>query len=569
MARSGRPGQATTPALLLLVLCLVAAGAAYLYTACPEPDWIDSGELSVAAHTLGIPHPTPKVLHVLWSRLAVVVLPGSFFPLTLSSALFVVCGLGLLARAARRLFPDSSLSVLPGILLLAASPLVWQQATSNEVHALQFLLFSCALWLWSQPSGERRALGITYVLCLSLFTHGTGLFLLPLWLSAVWPFRARLRVWIGIAITVVLAGSLILYLPIRSAQGPLLDWDHTADAVGLWHHLTAWSYQGLWASEAGSVFDTLARFRGGLHDTFPLPVWLITAVGLWRWALCAPRSLAVLLAVAAGCVGVSSLYAIADIDEYFLAAHLVCALLTCAGLAHLASRNRWLGGLGACVVLGSLAWSAPSHWQEVNRRNFRVPTDWVRDAMETVEPGGVVLTSDWDHYSAWMHLRVVEGFRPDATWIDLNLLRQSWYPEFLKQVSPGLSGEARAALDHLAMRVREFEAGQPVNDSALEASYVAALDALSFGTQGVVYADGVAARGEDWGVERVYLQGRQEVPWGLLTRLDPRGSPPPMLPGWPAYRNDRVPRVGTYRTLFHLELYDRARYTRATYEEAP
>jgi len=568
VVRDGSPGRAGTPANLLGTVFLVVAGLFYLYTACPEPDWIDSGELAVAAHTLGIPHPTPKVLYVLLSRLAVVTLPGPFFPLTCLSVLFVVCGLWFLTRAARHLVvTHASGWTLPGIVLLAASPLVWQQAITNEVHALQFALFGCALYLWSRDDVARRHLGLTYILCLSLLTHGTGVFLVPFWLAAMWPVRRSVRAWAEVALTAILGGSLILVLPIRSAQGPLLDWDHTVDPVGLWHHLTAWSYQGLWQANAAAFQQTLAQCASGLRDTLPAPVWLVTGIGLWQLAARKPRALTATLAAAAACVVLSSLYSIPDIDEYFLAAHVILALWTCAGLAWLASKGRWLGWLGSGVVLATVAWSVSAHWPEVNKRHFRVPTNWVRDAMETVDSGGVVLTSDWDHTSAWMYLRVVESYRPDATWIDLNLLRQSWYPGFLEHVAPGRTLEARRSLDTLVARVREFEAGSPFDDSTLESSYVGALAALSFGQAGPVYADGVAAPHEDFGVERIYVQGSRELPWGLLTRLVSEDETVPELPPWPAFRNDSLQRMGTYRTLFHLELYDRARFNRSRYEE--
>ena len=76
----------------VILIPLFALGL-YLYTAYPEPGWIESGELAAVANTLGVAHPPGCPLYVLIARCFVVFVPGSFFPLTLLSAMAAAAGL--------------------------------------------------------------------------------------------------------------------------------------------------------------------------------------------------------------------------------------------------------------------------------------------------------------------------------------------------------------------------------------------------------------------------------------------------------------------------------------------
>jgi hypothetical protein len=221
--------------------------------------------------------------------------------------------------------------------------------------------------------------------------------------------------------------------------------------------------------------------------------------------------------------------------------------------------------VAAAVLVGCALYQATHTFESVNARSFRVPTDWVEDALLSMEPNAVVLTREWDHYSPWLYLRFVKGVRPDVTWIDTELLRRSWYPEFVGRIDSARFMAAKPELDRLAPQIRKFESGRAYVPAEIENAYAEAIFALSLGQAGPVYVDGIGQSQADWGVERRYLRGAGQVPWGLTTRLIRPGESIPPLPEWPAYRN-RPPMPGdSERTRFHLELYRRMRDARTHY----
>lgn len=145
-------------------------------------------------------------------------------------------------------------------------------------------------------------------------------------------------------------------------------------------------------------------------------------------------------------------------------------------------------------------------------------TDWIRDALETVEPGNVVLTRSWDHYSPWFYLRHVEQFRPDVLWLDTRLIARSWYPQYIRRVAPERFRLAEPALNRLAPLAARFEAGDTFDTLALHQAYENAIYALSLGQPGAVYVDGLAKAPADWGHPMRYLKNARTTPRGLLIR---------------------------------------------------
>jgi hypothetical protein len=555
---------------LLGVLVAACALAAYVYTAAPEPGWIDSGELAVVSHTLGIAHPTAKPVYVLLSRVFVILLPGPFFPLTFLSAVLAAGALFLIAQTARQLIgTGSSWTAVLAPLILAVSPLVWEQATINEVHALQLFFVSAALYVWTRGDLPNRLFFLVYVLSLALATHGTAIFLAPLVLASLWSQRRRARTWIG-AVAVALTGlTVYLVLPVRSARYPLMDWDHTAAWAGFWRHVTGWQYSIFTATfDLQSLSRALSSLASLLWANLPGVILPLCALGLWSLWSRRRTDFWVTLITTSSCVAFSLTYAIPDIAPYYLVAFALLALWAAAGTAWLGSLRRWYGSAAAAAMVLSLAFAVAHHFEQLNQRTFRVPTDWVRDALETVEPRSVVLSREWDHYSPWLYLRFVEGLRPDVTWIDTELLRRSWYPEFIRQADPERYAQAKPALDRLAPHVARFEAGQTYDPATIETAYGDAIYALSLGQPGAVYVDPDLGTDPPWASERAYLRGAQDVPWGLLSRNFRPDEEIPPLPDWPAYRNARASPAPSLRTEFHLGLYTLARKARTAYIRA-
>jgi len=544
--------------------------ALYLYTALPGPGWVDSGELALVSQTLGVPHPTGSPLYVVLSRVVSLLHPGEFWPLTLLSAgavaaalAFVLLSLPALATAAGRM------AVLGTGLMLALAPTLWEQATVNEVYALQALLFALFLYVRTHGAGVRREAGSAFLAGLAFANHQSAIFLAPFLVTDVWSGRRRLRTWISVFGFGLVGVSLYLYLPIRSSAGPLWDWGGTHQLSAFLRHITGWQYKNWVGLHSLQELQEALGFAGRhvarnlAFVGIPLAVLGFREAWLRSRAGAAASAIAFLL-----CLAFGMNFPNPDLESFYLLLYVLGAYWVGLGLCRLV-RWRPLWGLVSAVVLAAGAgYQAVHGFPSLNAHAFRVPTQWVEDALDTIEPGAVVLTREWDHYSPWLYLRWVRRVRPDVTWIDTELLRRSWYPDFIRRADSTRYRAALPALERLAPQIQRFESGAPYDPAEIERAYADAIYALSLGQQGAVYVDGVAATQRNWGVERRYLRGASEVPWGLLVRLFRPDETIPPLPDWPAYRNPAPSPHDSQRTRFNLELYRRMREARAQFLSA-
>lgn len=557
----------------MLIIVPLGALALYVHTALPAPGWIDSGELAAVAHTLGIAHPTGSPLYVVLARLFVWMLPGSFFPLTLFSALSVSTALGILGLTANRLAQGNKknnrgTAVAGGTvaLVLATAPTIWYQATINEVYALQVLLFSVFLYLRTHPQDQRGQAISAYVAGLAFANHQSAIFLMPFLIHSLWPEKARLWAWLKVAVCGLAGTTLYLVLPIRAANGPMLNWGGTSSLDAFIRHITGWQYSGwVGGQTAAELSASISALAGWLHSNFPYAALPVAAYGLYvlvqnrrPFALVGTLSLSV-------CVIFGINFPNPDVEAFYILAFLIVAMWLGVGLATLMLRSDHWGLAAAAALAVGTGVSVSQNYERMDLSEFSVPTDWVLDALETVEPGSVVLTREWDHYSPWLYLRLVEGVRPDVAWIDTELLRRSWYPDFIRQMYPERYAAAKLALDQLAPFIHDFESGAPYSANDIESAYTNAIFSLSLGQPGAVYADGTSDFAQNWGVERRYLASAAEVPWGLLTRLFRPGDTIPELPSVPAYRNANSSGATDRHTILSLSLYDRARRARVAY----
>jgi hypothetical protein len=78
-----------------------------------------------------------------------------------------------------------------------------------------------------------------------------------------------------------------------------------------------------------------------------------------------------------------------------------------------------------------------------DRSRYFIAEDYVANALDSVSPGGMLLTGDWQLYSPLLYSTQVEGRRPDVVSIDLHLLRRSWYFGYLKRRFPDTMARVR------------------------------------------------------------------------------------------------------------------------------
>ncbi len=434
----------------------------YLLTLAPSITWqhggADSGDLAAAVATLGIPHPpgypTYVLLGYLWTALP---LGGDVaYRLNLLSAVGATVAVGLTALTifdwnlkASFEIPKSKIEnqfgAMVGGWLLAFSPLTWSQATMAEVYAPGLAMLALLSWLLLKPDR------FDHKLALAGFIGGLGFGLLPQIILVIpgavgllysqfftrpdrflKPVRSKSLTSYSLLLTPLLGLSVFLYLPLRAATHPLVNWGDPSTLGRFWAVVTVAQYQQyfglLTPSEWGYRFGSSLVELGQALSWGGVALAGLGVSGLWR----ADRPK---LAYIVSLVGLTLLfrtsYPVMGNIVYLLPALYGLALLAGYGTTWLLRHARpQLGqhgtmalGLFFVVTLGIRTWLlAPQldlrHDDQASRFGERI--------FATLPANAVVMSKqDETTFSLWY--RQALGERADVVVIDKRLLAQDWY----------------------------------------------------------------------------------------------------------------------------------------------
>jgi 4-amino-4-deoxy-L-arabinose transferase-like glycosyltransferase len=490
-------------AFLLLIDLIV-----YLLTRAPVVQFIDSGELAVVCQTLGIAHPTGYPLYTLLGRLfCLIPLQDVIFRVNLMSLLFtclssVILFLALLIIGRDFLQGTDGRSrfviwaALLASLIFSFTPTMWSQATSNEVYSLNVLFYTLIILLvllWrtrrKPQAGERISFLLAFVYGLSFGNHMSTVLLLPAILFiSIDTLGKRLftpRRILFILSLFLLGLSIYVFLPIRSAQNPVMDWGNPESWATFKRHVTGWQYQvWMFAQSAEELGGNLANFIKLFFHQFPIYLLPLSLVGIWRIFVCCRRILVFLLVVFLANILYGINYGIPDIDPYFLGSFLANAIFIGTGLhfvfqiiANRRIRKGLVHGILALFVLSPLI-LLKNHYFEANRSGDYFGQDFASNIMRSVKKDAIILTNVWDHYSPWLYLRFVELKRPDVNYLDTELCRRSWYFDYVRQSYVDLYHPSENEIKRFLKEVQPFESRLPFDPQVIERAYIGMLDSF-------------------------------------------------------------------------------------------
>jgi 4-amino-4-deoxy-L-arabinose transferase-like glycosyltransferase len=512
----------------------LAAFVVYRATLAPGLGFIDAGELGAVACTLGIAHPTGYPLFTMVGWLFSKIPLGSepIVRLNTMSALFCACSVYfafhivglLLPRGAR---PGARIaSCAAAALLWAFSPTLWSTAVAVEVYALHACMLSLTLFAFVRANQAEAPRGWWYVFALAVglgfANHMSTVFLAPgLLLLYFAEQRGRPQTWTRLArlgLPFALGLSAYLYLPLRAAQAPLMNWGNPTTLERLLWHVGAKQYRVWLFSSSETMGKQLSYFAGRLFPELTYvgaPVALLGLLLLWRES----RRLAIGTALLAiGCVAVAINYDIHDIDSYFLLAYFTLALWAGVGIHAVVSfieKRTSSFALGALCAAALSSAALLSNCEAADRRNDRIVDEYTDNMLASLAPNALVVSAQWDFWvSASYYVQLVQGRRTDVVVIDPELLRRSWYFAQLGKRYPWLIEQSRAEVDAFLADLDRFEHDLPRESyPEIEEHYNAMI--LSFVQKSIatrpVYVTGEIAP------ERT--RGLQRVPTGLAFRL--------------------------------------------------
>jgi hypothetical protein len=579
-------------ATLGALLTGAAALALYVFTLAPTVGFVDSGELTTAASELGVPHPPGFPLYVLLTHpmtrvpVASVAARANF-----ASALFAALATGtmfLLAhllvgrttlaarepptspppsrkriRGARAIREDqtggTAWVALAGAgtaaLLFASLRATWTYATVAEVYTLAAWLV-LSVWLLMARCRLKAA---ALVFGIAMGVHpAMNVAMLPALGVLVYRIRGRAffasREFAIVALVAISGLAIYLYLPLAAMQSPALNWGDPRTPERLWAHVSGWQYRGTIDITSAALGEALARFGrilGQQSASWTAPIGpvlaVVGAIDAFRrdrtlfWVVVSFVAFNVLLTtwMNAGWsaettqeIGTGD-----DLDAYYLPTFMGCAIL--AGLG--AVRLLRLAPLGAPRALAwrlaiaggltiTMADSVVANWRANDRRGDLAARQYVGDMLDSIAPGGMLLTRDWQVTSPMMYVQHVERARLDVAAVNLNLLERSWYLADIARRYPAVYGETQSALSAYRDRLAEWEANPRAlyRDDARRRALAAAFDNLVIASltaylrTGRVYLTREVALGLDdkGGALARELRARyQLVPQGLVFEL--------------------------------------------------
>jgi hypothetical protein len=399
-------------------------------------------------------------------------------------------------------------STLPAIagfatgIITAFSATWWAQSCSIEVYPLHLFMLPLVLvfFLRMLRNDETEKVGrdgkiFAVLLGLSFANHMTTVLLAP---ACLYMFFARYKfspiAWKRILrlAPFFIAGLLVyIYMPIRSAQFPPMDWGHTATWTNFLHHVTAKQFQIWMYTGSGAATKQWSYFWSRVPKEFTIVGALLALAGLWKMFNAASirrtHILAFTLLLFFGCLFYSINYDIHDIDSYFLLAFLAVALWIGAGMQIVSS---WLDTsffkqmkkeyvlVGVAVILGMIEIGA--NFSDNNESGNCMVEDYTMNMLHNLPPNAIIFSTQWDFWvSGAFYYQLVEHVRPDVLVIDKAMLRdRPWYYAELEKRAPEVFAKVKPEEEAFLKLLRAFDAGEPFDQNAIAPAYESFTSAL-------------------------------------------------------------------------------------------
>ncbi len=467
----------------------ILAFSLFLFSLHPTITVGDSGEIVAAGFSLGMAHPPGYPLFVLTSAPFTMIPFGNIaFRVNLAAAVFgaisclMVClitqkiaKVGL--APAKEGKPQGLPLHLPAFFAsgsLALSYQFWYRSTCAEVYTLNVFLILIMIYIllvWRehayQESGVRSLTShaspylylVSFLLGLGIGNHHTIILLIPgailfvLW-SGVMGHGSegavlRLTSHVSRLTFFFLLGlSIYLYLPIRSAQNPFMDW---GDPQAISNFIDVFTRRAYLPEEVGRNWGT---FVGQLKTFNPVHEFtiigslfgLLGVWGIWKWDKSAGAMILLILVLTSyGLIFLAGPSATDLLGKFYLPAYSIFSILIGVGVATIlkpgvsstsqpldSSRSVLLSTshisrLTFLLAAISLIWQFSAHYPRTQNSGNYLTYDYGMNELNSLREGTTYIgKGEVKTFPLW-YLQGVESYREDVKVITAYFWSQRWY----------------------------------------------------------------------------------------------------------------------------------------------
>ena len=324
------------------------AFAVYVRTLAPTVMWYDMGEFATGAYVLGIAHNTGYPLFMLLGKLFTFIPLGDVaYRVNLMSAFFAALTVMVMYLIVYRLTRMRTAAII-GALTLAFTSTLWSNATwaeSYDINAFLTVFILYHLIRWMETDHQRHLFVSTLVFGLSLGNHRMILGLAPVMVYLMVDKMLKegihfdRRQYAILCLLFIIGFSVNLYIPIRAAQDPPVNWGDLSDFKSYIKMITTG-----YANPVTFVnpFASADRFQFWWRILTIFPIYELTAVGLLIAAVGVHflnkknRSLLIstLIVILFAAVMIS-IYGIHNIFNYFQPIYLMIGIWLGCGVSHI------------------------------------------------------------------------------------------------------------------------------------------------------------------------------------------------------------------------------------------
>ncbi|NQV09475.1 DUF2723 domain-containing protein [Candidatus Woesearchaeota archaeon] len=407
--------------------------AVYLSTLSRNIFWGDSAELVTVASTLGIAHSTGYPLYTLLGKLFTFIPFGSIaFRVNLMSAFFASLTAVLIFFISLKLTKSRSSSFIAAVML-GFSRVFWSQSVYAEVYTLLTFFISLLILVlvkWKETKNIRYLYLLSFLFGLSLTNHMLIILLILPFMYYILKTDKRVldyRLIIIMFITFLIGLSVYAYLPLRSAQNPVIDWGNTEELGNFIDHVTASASRAQQrVIPFSKIIPETLNFLSLFVFQFTFVGFFIALLGMYQFYR-KERKIFILLF---GVILLNLLfkfygYTVGDTPHYYLPSILVFSIFIARGLLN-ASRilRKYISSLTkitkniASYFVFILFLLIPlllviGNFPFVDLSSFDTADRYVEYIFDEVEQDSILITKyNEDTFPIWYH-QFVEGERTD------------------------------------------------------------------------------------------------------------------------------------------------------------